>query len=74
MTPRCDNLTKAWLQYRLRGYNVEYSVEQNLTTELYSFEPEYGGTYLVWVTVENNAGLNTSSDVWNVTGKTGRNL
>ncbi|KAK2140500.1 hypothetical protein LSH36_1334g00010 [Paralvinella palmiformis] len=65
----CDALSKAWLRYRLKEYIKGNRIKLNLKTQTSSFEPEYGGTYLVWLIVENNDALNASSDIWNVTGK-----
>ena len=64
----CDTLSKAWLRYRLKEYIKGNRIKLNLKTQTSSFEPGYGGTYLVWLIVENNDGLNASSDIWNVTG------
>ena len=63
-------MSKAWLRYKRQDYNNEQRMKLNVTSRASSFKPQYGGTYLVWLTVENNDGLKASSDIWNVTGKT----
>jgi hypothetical protein len=46
-----------------------YAVVQNLSDVAFSFIPEYGGKYDVWIKVQNNGGFISTSNIKSVTGK-----
>ncbi|KAK2157480.1 hypothetical protein LSH36_190g01036 [Paralvinella palmiformis] len=63
LNPRCDKVILSWIEYRLNGTQKWWKEDCDINNTTSIVSPPSGGTYEIRVTVYNNGGISSSSNV-----------
>jgi len=62
LNPRCRNLTSAWIKYRIKGRQKWLREDCDITNTFYMLSSPSDGTYEIYMTIQNNEGISSSSN------------